>query len=209
MNLESTFMAVSTSFCRDFVSHPYSCYTEHGLHAFFFSQLFDAIPPDERFVEHCGRKVCVVQKEYPTADRLTRSRRHHWDIAVIKSPSTPPRATPLSYDRLPLFAAAEFGLNEGDKHLKQDFERLMHPRSNLEKRFIFHFFRLSDSGSRVSARDISPQSKRFISAESLRQRAENLLAGSPVTLFLAIANETMPSMNGVWKIHEGITTEIV
>jgi hypothetical protein len=35
-----------------------------------------------------GREMCVIQKEYPTQDSIGRSRRQHWDVAVIKTPRT-------------------------------------------------------------------------------------------------------------------------
>ena len=73
------------TFCLEFAEHPYICYTEHGLHALFFSRLYDALPEDQRYFEWDGRKVCAVQKEYATADNLGKSKRQHWDIAVLRN----------------------------------------------------------------------------------------------------------------------------
>ena len=71
--------ATLVEFCKEFVEHPYLCYTEHGLHALFFARLYAALPPDERYLEFAGKRVSVVQKEYPTHHHLDRPRRQNWD----------------------------------------------------------------------------------------------------------------------------------
>jgi hypothetical protein len=73
--------ATIIAFCRDFLSRPYLCYTEHGLHALFFSRLYDALPSEERYTYCNDRQLCVLQKEYPTATKLGKSKRQHWDIS--------------------------------------------------------------------------------------------------------------------------------
>ena len=75
-----------SKFCKDFVEHPYRCYTEHGLHALFYTKLYNALPEPALYRDVGGREMCVIQKEYPTHDSIGRSRRQHWDIAVIKTP---------------------------------------------------------------------------------------------------------------------------
>jgi hypothetical protein len=35
-------------FCKEFVEHPYLCYTEHGLHALFFARLYERLPSPMR-----------------------------------------------------------------------------------------------------------------------------------------------------------------
>ena len=104
-----TLIAVGRQFCADFVAAPYVCYTEHGQHAYFFALLYAALPESSRYVLFNGHRICVIQKEYPTATNLGRSQRQHWDISVIKVP--PPSANRTRYDYLPLQAAAEFGEN--------------------------------------------------------------------------------------------------
>ena len=74
-------------FCAEFVTHPYICYTEHGQHARFYSHLYGALPEKRRYVDWKQKKVCSLQKEYPTAGALGKTRRQHWDIALIKSPA--------------------------------------------------------------------------------------------------------------------------
>ena len=93
-------------FCGDFLANPYRCYTEHGLHALFYAQLFAKIPEAVRFPDVRGKKMCVLQKEYPTDHNLDRSRRQHWDIAVIKTPIDLPTCK-QAYDRLRLAAVID------------------------------------------------------------------------------------------------------
>ena len=100
-----------TDFCVEFVSNPYLCYTEHGQHALFYSMSFNALPEQQRYLTWNNQKVCVLQKEYPTAGKLGKPQRQHWDIAVLKNPPES-IGTKSSYDYLELFAAIEFGMNE-------------------------------------------------------------------------------------------------
>src|SRR5262245_31346078 len=97
-------------FCKEFVDSPYLCYTEHGLHARFHERLYNAFSESERYTHCNGQQLCVVQKEYPTASRLGKSRRQHWDISVVRTPVVPP-ARLNAFDYLPLTAVIEFGLN--------------------------------------------------------------------------------------------------
>jgi hypothetical protein len=32
---------ILVEFCKDFIDHPYRCYTEHGLHALFYTKLYN------------------------------------------------------------------------------------------------------------------------------------------------------------------------
>lgn len=78
-------------FCMDFVQNPYKSYTEHGQHALFFSMLMNAFPEHQRYITFDNKKVCFIQKEYPTLENLEKSKRQHWDIAILKEPvSTSP-----------------------------------------------------------------------------------------------------------------------
>lgn len=208
-SIDDVFLDVSEKFCREFVSNPYLCYTEHGLHALFYTRLFSAIPDKARYIEYRDHKVCVVQKEYPTAGRLVRSRRQHWDIALVKAPPVPKPELKPSYDYLRLSAVAEFGLNATLKHLEKDRDRITDTDANLERGFLFHFFRLSDGKSPVSGRDMSPKSKHFVSAESVLENAKERVNGWPVTLFLAIADQTKPHSNAAWCITADDTRKLV
>jgi hypothetical protein len=122
-------------FCLDFLRWPYLCYTEHGLHALFFTRLYDALGSEERYSELNGQRFCVVQKEYPTAGNLGRSKRQHWDVSVIRHPVIVPVRT-SAFDYLPLAAAIEFGLNCDSHHLEDDIQRLSHCESNVQNGFV-------------------------------------------------------------------------
>ena len=83
-------------FCKEFIEHPYLCYTEHGLHALFFARLYEKLPKSMRYFDFHKHRVCVIQKEYPTDHSLGKSRRQNWDISVI----TPPAEMPKGKTRL-------------------------------------------------------------------------------------------------------------
>jgi len=156
--------------CLEFAEHPYICYTEHGLHALFFSRLYDALPDDQRYFEWNSQKVCAIQKEYATAHNLGKSRRQHWDIAVLRNPPATRMEHP--YDFFEIEAAVEFGLNAGRKHVREDMRRLSHPSSNVETGYVVHLYRISEG---LSKRDLSPRSVRIWPGESAAKR-EDLLA---------------------------------
>jgi hypothetical protein len=151
-------------FCREFVEQPYLCYTEHGLHARFYCLLWRRLPKEKRYV-HLGQKdIAVLQKEYPTAKPLGKSKRQHWDVSVIKPLTSSDSGKTLKYDFLPLECVMEFGLNSGEEHLKDDIDRLCHPDSNVQNGIIVHLYRLSE---RTSARDLSPRTRRLVSPERM------------------------------------------
>jgi len=162
--------SVLRDFCLEFYSEPYLCYTEHGLHALFFSRLYDALPEDRRYFEWNGQKVCAIQKEYATADDLGKSKRQHWDIAVLRNPPVTRMEHP--YDFFEIDAAVEFGLNEGKDHLLEDMRRLSHPSSNVKTGYAVHLYRISEG---VSKRDLSPRSARIWPGESAAEK-DKLLA---------------------------------
>lgn len=199
--------ATTREFCREFLQHPYLCYTEHGQHARFFGQLHDAIPADERVTTWRGQQVCVVQKEYPTAGNLGKPRRQHWDIAVIGTPPAGllPEEAPGSYDYLRLAAAVEFGLNADRAHLQDDIERLSHPDANLEHGLVVHLYRLSTPGARLSNRDGSPLSKQLLTPDGVAA----LVAGTPVEAFLAVYDGTGTRESGLWEIGRGVVRRVV
>ena len=184
-----------TDFCLEFVRNPYLCYTEHGQHALFYSMLFNALPEQQRYLTRDNQKVCVLQKEYPTAGKLGKPQRQHWDIAVLKNPPES-ISTKNSYDYLKLFAAIEFGMNEAQEHLEDDIARLCHPKANVEQRFIVHLYRLSESGNRFSGRDWSPRSPRILPVNDVRK----LSVGKSVEIFYGLADSTGTHREGVWKI---------
>lgn len=125
--------------------------------------LYNAIPPNQRIITWNNKKVCVIQKEYPTASKLGKPQKQHWDIAVIK---TPPTSTidgaSLSYDFLKFAVVVEFGMNETKEHLIDDIERICHEQANLNLGLIIHLYRLSKPGAKMSNRDWSSNSQPMI-----------------------------------------------
>lgn len=183
-------------FCLDFIQNPYLSYTEHGQHALFYSMLYAAIPDEQKFVQWDNQKVCIVQKEYPTAMNLKKSKRQHWDVAILKSPPESSQLEYHSYDYLKLFAAIEFGMNESEDHLQDDIDRLCDEGSNIEHRFIVHLYRLSESGAKFSGRDWSSKSPRILSIESVRKIAK----GFPIEIYYGISDSSQKYKSGFWKI---------
>jgi hypothetical protein len=180
--------AVLKDFCVEFYSEPYICYTEHGLHTLFFSRLYDALPENKRFFEWNGRKVCAIQKEYATAHALGKSKRQHWDIAVLRNPLATRKEYP--YDFFEIDAAVEFGLNAGESHLREDMRRLAHPYSNVRTKFVAHFYRISEG---ISKRDLSPRSTRIWPGQSMKKK-EDLLAEirkTNVTVYYVLVDSTL------------------
>ena len=102
-------------FTLEFIQNPYLCYTEHGQHARFYQMLYDELDVSQRYFTCMGQKVCVIQKEYPTAGNLSKPQRQHWDIAIIKSPAESAPDKKPSYDYLKLKAVVEFGMNEAKR----------------------------------------------------------------------------------------------
>ena len=192
---------VASEFCLDFIQNPYSCYTEHGQHALYFTRLYNALPQEQRYTTWLEQKVCVLQKEYPTYDLLGKPRRQHWDIAVIKDPPESARLTEaLSYDYLRLAAVIEFGLNEAEAHLVDDIERLCHTDANIEQGFLIHLYRISKPGRKFSNRDWSANSARVTPVEQVAQRT----IGKPVEIFYGIADSTKKYRSGVFRIANGL-----
>jgi hypothetical protein len=186
-------------FCRIFVLHPYLCYTEHGLHALFYTKLYNNLPEEQRYITYKNQKVCVIQKEYPTAGKLGKPKRQHWDIAILNPEQEDTYTAGCSYDYLKLLAAIEFGMNESREHLEDDIKRLCHDEANLEHRFIVLLYRLSKSGKRFSNRDWSSSSPRIMTTEDVR----HLSVGKPVEIFLGLCDSTGIHANGVWNIRAG------
>ncbi|MFN2304974.1 MAG: hypothetical protein ACK2TV_14680 [Anaerolineales bacterium] len=193
-----------TDFCKKFIQNPYLCYTEHGLHALFYTMLFNALSEEQRYLEWDGQKVCVIQKEYPTAMDLGKSRRQHWDIALLKKPPESIKEGPDSYDYLKLLAAIEFGMNEGKDHLEDDMERLCHKGSNVDHGFIVHLYRFSESGALFSNRDWSNKSPRILTKEEACKCTE----GNLIEMYYAISDITKKMSSGLWKIHIGQETQL-
>lgn len=189
-------------FCREFLEHPYLCYTEHGLHARFYSMLYDALPPEKRYGEIDRKRVCLLQKEYPTAHNLDKSRRQNWDISLIRSPlSAKPEKCP-KYDYLQLDSVVEFALNEDRKHLEEDIRRLCHSESNVINKFIVYLYRIFQP--RVSGRDLSPGSSRLIKPESIHK----LVGGRAVDAYLVTADTGRPPLSGAWRIADNTVTKL-
>jgi hypothetical protein len=184
-------------FCLDFVRNPYLCYTEHGLHALFYTMLYNATPEKQRFITWENQKVCSFQKEYPTAGDLGKPQRQHWDVAVVKSPPESSCSGPGCYDYLKLYAVIEFGMNASSEHLTDDIERLCHRGSNLEHGFIVHLYRLSQSGSLFSNRDWSSKSKQILSPDDILE----LPRRGSLEIFYGMSDSTGEYKSGVWRIN--------
>jgi hypothetical protein len=202
MKMLETIRKTIVEFCLDFVANPYLCYTEHGQHALFYSILYRVIPEEQRYVTIKNQKVCVIQKEYPTAGKLGKPQRQHWDLAILKPNQM--NGKELSYDFLKLLAVIEFGMNESREHLEDDIERLCHKEANVEYRFIVHLYRLSESGNRFSNRDWSTKSPRIMTIKDIQL----LSAGKPVDIYMALTDSTGRYSPGVWHIRNGIVAEL-
>jgi hypothetical protein len=190
--------------CSGFVENPYLCYTEHGQHALFYTMLFNALSPEQRYTTWQNQKVCVLQKEYPTAAPLGKPKRQHWDIAVLKSPPESTQTGGCSYDFLKLLAVIEFGLNEAEEHLQDDINRLCHEQANLEHCFIVHLYRFSNGNSLFSHRDWSSISPRILQLTDICRMSE----GKSVEIFIGLADLTGKYEQGVWNIHQGVSRNI-
>ncbi len=186
-------------FCLDFLKHPYLCYTEHGMHALFFTRLYGALAAEDRYSELLGQQFCVVQKEYPTAGNLGRSRRQHWDVSVIRRPVVAPVRT-SAFDYLPLAAVVEFGLNCDSNHLVDDIQRLSHPDSNVQNGFVVHLYRLSNSKEKFSGRDLSPDTTILFDKQSVQTVLNNYKEPPWLEVLYGIADSTKAYKSGLWSI---------
>ncbi len=194
--IESTIEKTIVSFCHEFLENPYYLYTEHGIHAYFYSLLYNALPENNRFSQLDNYKICLLQKEYPTAYDLEKSRRQHWDIAYldkemkgIKDPQ---------YDYLRIHTAIEFGLNEAQEHLEEDVRRLDHKDSNiLNNKYILHLYRLSQN---YSNRDWSERSKRIIKPNDVKEILVNKSSKIPVYYVCRNFSDNHNIIDGIFKI---------
>jgi hypothetical protein len=187
------------SFCLEYVKCPYLCYTEHGQHALFFAKLYSSLPEDLRYATYQHHKVCILQKEYPTATDLGKSQRQHWDVAILSVPLTSGIDGSKTYDYLKLAAAIEFGLNEASGHLEDDIERLGKSSPNVEQGFIVHLYRLSNAEQKISGRDWSQNSTRVLTHEQV----SILSRGKSAEIYYGMADSTGKYNPGVWHIKSG------
>ncbi len=186
---------VLRDFSKEFVENPYLCYTEHGLHALFFARLYAAFGGDvNRYLDFGGRRVCAIQKEYPTHHHLGRSRRQNWDISVIKLP-VERTAEEYPYDHLKLAAVVEFSLNYDEDHVRCDINRLSHGSSNVGRRLIAHLYRLGYRG-RISKRVRSTRSEKIYTKEEILRMVE----GKPVVVYYGLADESGERTSGLWRL---------
>lgn len=128
-------------------------------------------------------KVSVVQKEYPTAGTLGKSRRQNRDISLIKSPISAPCAKTPLYDYLRLGRAIEFGLNATREHLEDDIGRLSHSDSNVENGIVVHLYRLSEDKSN---RDLSPNTGQLVSPEDMLR----MVRGTAIEAYCALSGSS-------------------
>ncbi|MCK5019445.1 MAG: hypothetical protein KAS32_20470 [Candidatus Peribacteraceae bacterium] len=179
-------------FCQEFIKNPYLCYTEHGIHALFFNRLYNALPEKDRYFNWMGHKVCVIQKEYPTATDLEKSQRQHWDISVIDTPPVSLSKT-NSYDFLRLNSVVEFGMNASSGHLKEDIRRMTRPDSNILNKYAVHLYRFSKNMSR---RDISSKGSDIIKPDDVKR----MVGDTDVKVYYAVADLMMSGESGVWVV---------
>lgn len=212
MNIETQRTAGITAsvieeYCRTFLRNPYWCYTEHGIHAQFYTMLLSELPVGE--VNYSGQQVCRVQKEYPTAAKLKKSRRQHWDIAVLDVAADPVPGKHPAYDHLKLDCVVEFGLNEKPEHLEDDIRRVSHPESATANAFVVHLYRLS--WPLFSKRDRSDRSTAILSAQVIQdlllknQHPDSVV---PVSIYLARADRIDRRNSGIWRINTQGTTPL-
>jgi len=188
---------------KEFMANPYVCYTEQGFHALFFTMLFNRLPVEDRYSQLGNKKlgdkkVCIIQKEYPTFHKLKDSKRGHWDIAVLENPLVSLKSP--AYDFLKVDSAVEFGLNEGLRHLEGDIKRLSEKESNVAHKFIVHFYRLSNT---ESLRDWNPRSKRIVSSEEVARR----IKGADIVAYYAVVDRTRNKRQAL-KIADGRVQEL-
>lgn len=213
-------------FLSEFIEKPYLCYTEHGLHALYFAQLYKALG-DKCYTELDAKPICIIQKEYPTNDKFEKSRRQNWDIAVIDSSGI---KNEIKYDYLPLEAIIEFGLNASICHLCDDFLRISHPKSNSESGYVVHLYRLnkkfSDRDISENAKDIKndnefkrirnlmlEMSKGELSCDNVSQCKkipEKRLKSEKInlTLYLGVANVRKNGHSRLWRFFNGNEEQI-
>jgi hypothetical protein len=204
MNILEIVRQTITTFCVEFVSHPYLCYTEHGQHALFYTKLYSALPEELRYATWQQQKVCILQKEYPTAANLGKSQRQHWDVAVLSVPPTSRAIGAKTYDYLKLLAAIEFGMNEAKKHLVDDIERLDHADANVVQGFIVHLYRLSNAKLRFSGRDWSHNAACILTPEQVG----DLSLGRSVEIYYGMADGTGNYESEAWHIKSGQMSKI-
>lgn len=191
---------VAEQFTLEFIAHPYLCYTEHGMHARYYSMLYNALPVEERYFQLGNQRICVLQKEYPTATNLGKPQRQHWDIALIKTPIE----LGSDYDYLRLTGVVEFGLNEAKEHLLDDIERVCNNEANLDRAIIIHLYRLSPAGKLFSGRDWSAKSKRILSKEAVAA----LSIGKPVDIYYGMCDGSGEFESGGWLISAGQVSKL-
>jgi hypothetical protein len=168
--------------------------------------LYEALDPAQRYLTCMHQKVCAIQKEYPTAGKLGKPQRQHWDIAVIKSPIEYAHNKRPFYDYFTLESIIEFGMNENKEHLEDDIMRVCHPDTNAEHKYIIHLYRLSEAGNQFSRRDWSSSSKQVLTVDDVKSM---IPAGASVGIFYGMHNQTDKSRNGVWLIKDGVEPEKV
>ncbi len=193
---------VIKEFGRQFMRTPYLSYTEQGQHAQFFSMLLDAFPPEHRYFDFSGQRICTIQNEYPTATTLGKPQRQHWDVAIVKTPPEPVMGKNPPYDYFKLVLAVEFGLNEAQEHLQDDLERLSHPGANIDCGFVVHFYRLSAPGALFSNRDWSSHSKRILRPEQVAGMVKDSSRCREIEILYGMCDPTGQHKSGLWWIDQ-------
>jgi len=67
---------------NEFVDSPYFFYSEHGYHARFVNILYENISSSKSVIWD-GMEMAKIQNEFPTPNRLGRSKSQTWDLAIL------------------------------------------------------------------------------------------------------------------------------
>jgi hypothetical protein len=180
-------------FLTDFLESPYLCYTEHGMHALFYHRLMNSLPNESLHIRVGGRDVCAVQKEYRMGSDVGKSRKAHWDIAVLEKSQS--AESENWYDNLRLNSVAEFGLNSDGGHFEDDVERLSHELSGVLNCFIVNLYRYSKS---LTGRDWQNEHEAFVSPIEMNNTIRK--HGNKVVAYFAMVDDTTGRRDGPYRI---------
>jgi len=185
-------------FCFEFLDSPYLCYTEHGIHALFYHRFLERMPEERRIIKANGKDICIIQKEYCTWDKLIRTRRANWDIAVLCENQSGNRDKDhYWYDCLELNSVIEFGLNPGESnHVRGDVERLSHEKARVNRKYIVHLYRFSQATTRKDWKTDKP--KALVRPDKINDMIKE--NGNKVIAYWALYNDKTGKGEGPYRI---------
>jgi hypothetical protein len=198
-------------FCIFFFKNPYVEYSEHGIHALFFHQLYENFNSNEipRYGHYLNEQVCLIQKEYRMSGKCGGTKAAHWDVCVLKEPlesrndtNIQIKSRPNSYDFLEINSIIEFGLKANLSHLNNDVDRLCHPECKARGKFIVHLERFSDS---FSQRDFPLNSKNELPTKA---QMIDLTKNNNVIIYYVRTNKNNKNDQRMWKFVNGNLTDL-